>query len=188
MITQEEYDELDKKYGYLIYKIAHKIYGDKSVGLEDVTQELWIALLEAITAYENQGINGFYEDFKDTPGFHRYAKTVLWNRFNKSAKTIAKKQGIFKDAVDVNEFKNVFADKSSSPDFFSECLEKIENRERKIILQGIIDNYHDVLDSLGNINKKELCRRLGISLYDLNYTLAMVANGPDLKRIGYTND
>jgi hypothetical protein len=185
MITDEDYKFLQDKYGSLIYKISHKIYGDRSLSLEDITQELWIAVLEAITAYSNQnsGINGTFEDFKDSPGFNQYVKTVLWNRFNRTAGGIAKKSKLYSAPVDVVEFANVFADKSGSLDYFSECLEKIENQERKIILQGIIDNYYYIVDGAGNINKKELCRRLGISLHELNSTLSKVANGPDLKHL-----
>lgn len=81
-MTDPQWEFIQKKFGKLFYTIAQNISGDCSLDVDDVLQEMFLATKDAIWYYEKQdnGANGTFDEFKDTPGFASYLKTVLWHK------------------------------------------------------------------------------------------------------------
>ena len=56
MLTQQQWELIDEKYGMLINKICHAISGDEATtSFDDNLQDLRIAAMEAVAGFERQG-------------------------------------------------------------------------------------------------------------------------------------
>ena len=65
MITEEQWELIDEKYGMLMAKICHKISGDKALcSYDDNLQDLRMDAMDAVDGYErqNDGANGTFDD------------------------------------------------------------------------------------------------------------------------------
>ena len=82
MISNEEWEFVQKKYGSLIYMIAHRIGGDKITNdFDDSVQEIRMSAMDAIRTYKKKTDVPF-DKFFITKDFDKYIKTCLWNRKN----------------------------------------------------------------------------------------------------------
>ena len=66
MLTSEQWEKIDKKYGKLMYKISHQISGDTATAnFDDNLQDIRLAAMEAVMGFEkqNEGANGKFDEF-----------------------------------------------------------------------------------------------------------------------------
>ncbi len=158
-MSEEEYQHTDKKFGKLMFRISYMITGDGSVcSFEDNLQDLWISAMDALVGFkrQNDGVNGSFNDFKDSSAWASYLKTVLWNKKNKKGVKATKFKEAFKGSVSIQEHGEVLnIAKDTSPDnplksfqdrYFhnlneeeSKALDLIVNNPRMITRSGKVD-------------------------------------------------
>ena len=80
-MNSEQLQLIEKRYGNLIHMIGHNISGDRMRDHDDNTQDLWIAVMDAIKGYERKEGKTF-DEFCNDKGFDKYLKTCLWNLKN----------------------------------------------------------------------------------------------------------
>ena len=174
MLTEEQWNLIDEKYGMLLAKICHKISGDSATcGFDDNLQDLRIAVIEAVKGFEKQqdGVNGTFDDFWGTKGFDRYIKTCLWNLKNNKGSNVTKKSNLYKNVVSVNdneEVLNLEGMNSSSTEncFFVEELSLKMNKVQSSILK-MVARDHKFIKSNGKLNVSKLADALNMSRYDV---------------------
>ena len=102
MLTSDQWQKIDNKYGKLMYKISHQISGDAATAnFDDNLQDIRLAAIEAVIGFEKQreGANGSFEDFWGTKGFDQYIKTCMWTKKNNKGAKITKKAPILRGTV-----------------------------------------------------------------------------------------
>ena len=171
MLTETQWEKIDKKYGYLMYKISHKISGDAATaGFDDNLQDIRLAALEAVAGFEkqNNGANGKFDDFWGSRGFDRYIKTVLWTKKNNKGAKITKKAPILKGTVST-EHEEALLVEGDPTDFdsslFLEELTVALNEEQRQALTLLIKDPSLVKPS-GRINIKKLSEEMGCTWYE----------------------
>ena len=179
MLTELQYNELDDRYGKLVYKIAHWISGDKATAtIEDNAQDLWLVLFETINTFarlNEEDYPGGYEDFKDTAHWNKYVKTALWNSKNSKGTKIAQRYNITRDTVSTWENSEVmekedYSFESVDFDMFLEDLPKLLNEKELQVVRLLVDDPN-LITELGYANKSALSRELGVSWADANNIL-----------------
>lgn len=170
MLTELQYNELDERYGKLIYKIAHWISGDLATAtIEDNVQELWLSLFETVNTFTRLNSDAYpdgYEDFKDTAHWNKYVKTALWNNKNSRGKKITQKFNIQKDTVSTWNNPEVFEKEEMSfegTDFslFMDDLSNFLTPKEESIVRLLVNNPAMINES-GNANKSALASSLDI--------------------------
>ena len=107
MITNDQWELIDEKYGKLLTTICSKISGDAAIAnFDDNLQDLLLAAMEAVAGFARKEDKPF-EEFFDTLGFHKYIKTCLWNLKNKKGSRITKRYNINKNTVDITEYSEI---------------------------------------------------------------------------------
>ena len=174
MLTELQYNELDDRYGKLLYKIAHWISGDVATAtIEDNVQELWLSLLETINTFTRLNSDAYpagYEDFKDTAHWNKYIKTALWNNKNSRGKKITQKFNIQRDTVSTWNNEEVMEKEDysfESVDFnlFLEDLPKLLSGDELRVVRLLVEEPH-LINEQGEANKSALARRMGITWAD----------------------
>ena len=169
MLTELQYNELEDRYGKLLYKIAHWISGDVATAtIEDNVQELWLSLFETINTFTRLNSEEYpngYEDFKDTAHWNKYVKTALWNNKNSRGKKITQKFSIQRDTVSAWNNEEVMEKEDysfESVDFhmFLEDLPKLLNEKELQVVRLLVDDPN-LITELGHANKSALSRALG---------------------------
>ena len=145
MISAEQYEDIEDKYGMLIHKISHWISGDKAISAhEDNVQDLWVAAFDAIAGYAKKEDQTF-EEFWGSKGFDKYLKTCLWNHKNNKGAKITKKFNITKHTVSATDNEEVLlmeAPESISQDvssFVSDYDELLNEREQRLLQTILAD-------------------------------------------------
>ncbi len=179
MLTELQYNELDARYGKLLYKIAHWISGDLATAtIEDNVQELWLSLFETINTFTRLNSDAYpdgYEDFKDTAHWNKYVKTALWNSKNSRGKKITQKFNIQRDTVSTwkNEELMEKEDVSYESTDFSMFLEDLSNflspKEESIV--RLLVNNPEMINETGSANKSALAKKLNLVWADVSDTL-----------------
>ena len=114
MITAEQWQKIDEKYGNLMWKISYKISGDNAIAnLEDNHADLQVAALEAIEGFKKK-TGKTADEFLDTKLFDQYFKTCLWNCKNNKGSKIAKKYHLTRDTVSVSEYEDIIQEDGNS--------------------------------------------------------------------------
>ena len=106
MLSNEQWNKIDKKYGKLMYKISHQISGDTAIAAcEDNLKDIKLAAMEAVAGFtkQNGGSNGDFEEFWGTKGFDQYIKTCMWTKKNNKGAKITKKAPILKGTVSTDK-------------------------------------------------------------------------------------
>ena len=107
MISNEEWEKVEKKYKNLIYMIAHRIGGDKITNdFDDSVQEVSFSAMDAIRTYKKKTDESF-DDFFNTKEFDKYIKTCMWNRKNANGIKIQKKAHI-RNTISLNQHEELF--------------------------------------------------------------------------------
>lgn len=163
-MTNEEYRFLEEKYGKLIYKISHMVTGDVgSCSVSDNVQELWLAADTAIDGYkrQNDGANGTFDDFKDTKGFDKYIKTVLWNNKNKRGVKASKHKDFFEE-IPVDESDKILdiPDDTVAPSstFSPFSVVKLTAEEQQAL--DLMLEYPSMIKPSGGVDCTKLARKM----------------------------
>ena len=180
-MTHEQYEFIQKKYGNLIYMIAHHISGDNATSdIEDNVQDLWLSVCDSIRWFEqqNNGANGDFETFKNTKGFDQYIKTCLWHKKAKKGLNITKKQEITRtisisgesDTNDDMILMDIHDPKATSINLHDDVLEDIRiklTKDEKDIVKHIINNPDCVKDN-GTVNISQICKAINRKPKEVN--------------------
>ncbi len=171
MLTELQYNELDARYGKLLYKIAHWISGDLATAtIEDNVQELWLSLFETINTFSRLNEDAYpegFEDFKDSAHWNKYIKTSLWNSKNSKGTKIAQRYNITRDTVSTWENSEVMEKEDysfESVDFhmFLEDLPKLLNDKELRAVRLIVENPN-LINEQGATNRSALAREMGVA-------------------------
>jgi hypothetical protein len=174
MLTELQYNELDDRYGKLVYKIAHWISGDNATAnIEDNAQDLWLVLFETINTFARLNEKDYpegYEDFKDTAHWNKYVKTALWNSKNSKGTKISQRYNITRDTVSTWENSEVmekedYSFESVDFDMFLEDLPKLLNETELRAVRLLVEDP-TLITELGHANKSALSRALGVTWAD----------------------
>jgi len=182
MLTELQYNELEDRYGKLIYKIAHWISGDKATAtIEDNVQDLWLVLFETINTFSRlneEDYPGGYEDFKDTAHWNKYVKTALWNSKNSKGTKIAQRYNITRDTVSTWENSEVmekedYSFESVDFDMFLEDLPKLLNETELRAVRLLVEDP-TLITEQGDTNRSALAREMGIAWAEADSTLKSI--------------
>tara|TARA_Y100000385_G_C12744199_1_gene488108 strand:- start:48 stop:620 length:573 start_codon:yes stop_codon:yes gene_type:complete len=182
MLTELQYNELDDRYGKLVYKIAHWISGDSATAnIEDNVQDLWLVLFETINTFSRLNSDVYpegYEDFKDTSHWNKYVKTALWNSKNSKGTKIAQRYNITRDTVSTWENHEVLEKEDysfESVDFslFLEDLPKLLSEKELRVVRLLVDDPN-LINEQGDANKSALARQLGVTWADADNTIKAI--------------
>ena len=165
MITGEQWELIDEKYGRLLSKICTKISGDVAIAsFDDNLQDLRIATLEAVAGFSKKEGKTF-DDFWGTIGFNKNMKTCLWNLKNKKGARISKRYNIHKNTVDITKYDDILIAESqdsssiSCESFFERQRHKFSDEQQKVI-RIVVDNP-DLVKPSGKINIRQLSNEFG---------------------------
>lgn len=163
-MNDQQLQLIQKKYGNLIHKIGHSISGDVAIcDHDDNTQDLWIAVMDAIRGYERKEGKPF-EQFCNDKGFDKYLKTCLWNLKNSKGARLTKRQNINRDAMPIDSNEEIIHVEDNSVNesyfdmFFDDLPSSLSDDERNII-RSLVDSPDFVCEN-GRINIKALSSKL----------------------------
>jgi hypothetical protein len=174
-ITDTQYNELEKKYGKLIHKIANWISGDKmTASHDDNVQELWMVLLQTVETFSRINEQS-YDEFKDTEHWNKYVKTALWNNKNSKGRKLTNKAALLKDALSTWGLEEVLSVADNTYEAMETELHMGElpallNEEEAAIVKAVVSDP-DLIKPNGRINKLALSRELGLRYSTIDKTL-----------------
>jgi hypothetical protein len=178
MITEEQWNLIDQRYGKLLSKICHTISGDVAIcSFDDNLQDLRIATIYAVQGFSKKE-NKDFDEFWDTVGFNKYMKTCLWNLKNKKGANISKKYNITKHTVDVTEYGDVLICEDSSTSgadtsiFLEELQEKFTDEQQNVIT--LLCHNPAFLKRSGLVNVRKLSSELNKSWFDTRKLLDQI--------------
>ena len=165
MITNEQWELIDQKYGKLLTTICTKISGDIAIAtFDDNLQDLRMAALDAVRGFAKKEDKAF-EEFFDTLGFHKYFKTCLWNLKNKKGSRISKRYNINKNTVDITEYAEILVscdhDSSSvsTESVFDQISASFDEDQSNAI--NIMTTHPEYIKPSGKVNISKLSNQLG---------------------------
>jgi len=131
MISNDEWESVQKKYGSLIYMIAHRIGGDRITNdFDDNVQEIRMSAMDAVRTYSKKTTDSF-NTFFPTKDFDKYIKTCLWNRKNSNGIAIQKKAHI-RNTISLSTNEDIFfADDENCGDSRQQARTYIESKISK---------------------------------------------------------
>jgi hypothetical protein len=165
MITNEQWELIDIKYGKLLTTICSKISGDNAIAnFDDNLQDLRMACMDAVSGFSRKE-NKPFEEFWGTAGFHKYMKTCLWNLKNKKGSRISKRYNINKNTVDIVEYSDILvADSHDTSTTYHESYFDTQKAklgdEQKEVVSILVDNP-DYVKPNGRINVRRLSQEIG---------------------------
>ena len=165
MITGQQWELIDEKYGKLLTTICTKISGDAAIaGFDDNLQDLRMAAMEAVEGFSRKEGKAF-EEFWGTTGFNKYMKTCLWNLKNKKGGRISKRYHINKNTVDITAYSDILlAENQDSStvafdDFFEPQRHKFTEDQTKVIAMAAA--HPELVKPSGKINVRKLSQEVG---------------------------
>jgi len=180
MLTEEQWTKIEKKYGNLMYKISHKISGDKAIaGFDDNLQDIRMSAMEAVIGFEKQngGANGKFDEFWGSKGFDQYIKTCLWTKKNNKGAKIAKRYPLTKGTVstDKEEILNL-EDEGYDPQFplFLEELGFCLNDSERNLINMVVKDPALIKPS-GKLNVKRISEKLGWTWFETDKVVKGIA-------------
>lgn len=180
MLSSEQWNKIDKKYGRLMYKISHQISGDTAIAaFEDNLQDIKLAAMEAVVGFtkQNGGSNGDFEKFWGTKGFDQYIKTCMWTKKNNKGAKISKKASILKGTVSTtNEEVLNIEDEYPNLDeglFLEEFSLRISPDQRKLV--NLVIGDPTLIKPGGKFNVKRISEALGMSWFKTNKVIKNLA-------------
>jgi|7_EtaG_2_1085326.scaffolds.fasta_scaffold42232_2 hypothetical protein len=133
MISNEQWEKVEKKYKKLMWHISHRIGQDPITNDKaDSYQELSITCLDAIRTFA-KSTNTEFDDFFDTVAFDKYIKTCLWNKKNNQGMKIVKREPLRRQ-ITIEE--SLLTEKAINP---KEAFEPFGLENFDANLQEIID-------------------------------------------------
>ena len=185
MITNEQWELIDAKYGKLLIKICGNISGDNAIAnFDDNLQDLRMAALEAVVGFQKKEGKPF-DEFWDTIGFNKYMKTCLWNLKNKKGARITKRYGLTKNTVDIIHYEEVLladdhdASSYTVDDFLGEKANSFSDFEKDII--KTVDHEPHHVKPNGKINVKRLSETMEVPASKIRRVLGKILNKLNLE-------
>ena len=171
MLTEEQWNKINKKYGNLMYKISHQISGDTATAsFDDNLQDIRMAAMEAVIGFEkqNDGANGSFEEFWGTKGFDQYIKTCMWTKKNNKGAKITKKAPILKGTVstdkeDILEIEEFVSDPDAAL-FLEEMSYILTPLQQQMVTLVVQDP--SLIKPSGKINVKRLAEILDLTWFE----------------------
>jgi len=174
-ITNDQVERIRKRYGKLIFMIAHRIGGDTVVNsFDDSCQELYITACDACEAFGRKQELEF-DDFFDTGEFHKYIKSCLWNKKNNTGRNITKKMNI-RRGFSLDE--DLLGDESILTEAFdvSGLLADVRmNTECKDVLKHLLNDF-SLIKPNGNLNVSKLARVMEKEKRDVKVLISHLQN------------
>jgi|TARA_R110001599_G_C12102919_1_gene647202 hypothetical protein len=165
MITNDQWELIDEKYGKLLTTICTRISGDMAIAtFDDNLQDLRIAALDAVQGFAKKEGKSFSE-FWGTSGFNKYMKTCLWNLKNKKGARISKRYNINKNTVDITEFSEILVSNDhdssgvSTESVFDQVRASFSEDQRDAI--NIMSKHPEYIKPNGKVNVSKLSTELG---------------------------
>ena len=146
-LSPEQWEWLEEKYGKLLHHIAYKIGGDAIInGHEDSYQDLCIAMLDTVNAFDGKTPDSF-DEYKSSRGFDKYIKTCLWNRKNSNGIAIQKKAHI-RNTISLSTNEDIFfADDENCGDSRQQARTYIESK-----ISEATSGVDEMFKSFGDVN------------------------------------
>lgn len=180
MITNEQWELIDEKYGKLLTTICSKISGDIAIAnFDDNLQDLRMAAMDAVAGFARKEDKAF-DDFWGTIGFNKYMKTCLWNLKNKKGARISKRYNINKNTVDITEYSDILlsADSDTSgvscDSLFDEVTCKLSEEQIKVIT--VATDHPEYMKPSGRLNITKLSKELGCCSAKTRKLLSQIKN------------
>ena len=171
MLTTDQWNKIETKYGMLMHKISHKISGDvATASFDDNLQDIRLAAMEAVMGFEkqNDGANGTFDEFWESKGFDKYIKTCMWTKKNNKGAKITKKAPILKGTVstDMEEVLEIEAD-LGDPDaaILLEEISYLLTPLQQIIIETVVKDP-TLIKPNGRINIKKVSEELSLSWFE----------------------
>ena len=172
MLTSEQWEKIEQKYGNLMYKISHQISGDNGAtsSFEDNLQDMRLAAMEAVIGFEKQheGANGKFDEFWGSKGFDRYIKTCLWTKKNNKGAKITKKSSILHGTVSTDHIEVLEVEEcSADPEvvMFLEEISYLLTPIQKAIIDIVVKDPTLIKPS-GKMNVKRIAETLSLSWFE----------------------
>ncbi len=180
MITNEQWELIDEKYGKLLTTICTKISGDMAIAtFDDNLQDLRMAAIEAVNGFARKEGKPF-DEFWGTTGFNKYMKTCLWNLKNKKGSRISKRYHIHKNTVDVTEYDEILVshDHDSSGASTESIFEQVgaEFNDEQTNAINVMSNHPEYIKPSGKVNISKLSTELGFCPAKTRKILAEIKN------------
>ena len=173
MITTEQWEKIDQKYGRLMLKISHQISGDAATSsFDDNLQDIRLAAMEAVAGFEkqNNGHNGTFDLFWGSSGFDRYIKTCMWTKKHNKGAKITKKSPILKGIVSTEKEEVLNMQDSGCTPEDSLMLEELSYHltpEQRIVVTEVVRDPK-LIKPNGKINVKRLSEKMNTTWFETN--------------------
>ena len=172
--TDGDWEWLEEKYGNLLHHIAYRIGGDKITNdHDDSYQELCIAILDSVEAFDGKKPLEF-KKYKETTGFDKYLKTVLWNRKNNLGTKIKRRTPLRRQFT-INE--QIVTEKAHMP---QESATPFGNEDLDADLITLIKEVgldSKIIKPNGGLNINRLCRTTGRTKNQIQYAVERLKRG-----------
>ena len=184
MITNEQWELIDERYGRLLAKICYHISGDSAIcSFDDNLQDLRVATINAVAGFSKKEGKPFSE-FWDSAGFNKYMKTCLWNLKNKKGSGISKRYNLNNNKVDITEFADtlIAKDSNTSPDitsFLAQLGGIYTDREREVI--NVLAQDPTYIKPSGKVNIKKLSENIGETWFESKKIIASIRSKTSLE-------
>ena len=171
MLTSDQWQKIDNKYGKLMYKISHQISGDAATAnFDDNLQDIRLAAIEAVIGFEKQreGANGSFEDFWGTKGFDQYIKTCMWTKKNNKGAKITKKAPILRGTVSTEKEEVLQIEESGGDPDMQGWLEEVSYLLTPIQIKivDMVTKDPKLIKPSGKINVKKVAETLGLTWFE----------------------
>lgn len=181
MLTSEQWEKIDQKYGKLMYKISHQISGDDRAtsSFDDNLQDIRLSAMEAVIGFEkqNEGANGIFDEFWGSRGFDQYIKTCMWTKKNNKGAKITKKAPILRGTVstdkeEILEIEEFYSD-ASTPIFLEQLSYYLTPIQQQIIDLVVMDPT--LVKPSGKLNVKRIAEETGLSWFEADKFIKSIA-------------
>jgi len=180
-ISPEQWDHYENRYGKLMWKISHKISGDKAISEpEDNYGDLCITAIESIRGFHKKTGESVEEMFGNKL-FDAYTKTCLWHKKNSKGANITKKFPLTNKTFSMSGAQDSQPDEDSvftiedpapGPDMSLEIYELFGkfNHTQGVILDEI-SRDPSIIMGTGRINMSKLSKITGLPSDKLKFEI-----------------
>lgn len=172
-ISPEQWELYEKKYGKLMWKIAHRISGDPmTASLEDNYSDLTIAAIESVRGFNKKTGKTFDEMFP-LKLFDQYTKTCLWTMKAKKGIGLTERmpfrnKHIYLSATSLDDTGEVLdvPDTSALARYThliaKDVYDSFDSQTKKAI--KLLETNQDLMTAEGSIKETRLAEAMDISL------------------------
>lgn len=174
-LTADQWQRYEKKYGRLLWRIAHMISGDSMLAaVDDNYSDLCIAALESIEGFHKKTGKTVDEMF-DMKLFDQYTKTCLWTAKARKGIRLTERMPFRNKTLSIDAAKSDDDDYNPLHDIpDSQALKRFSRVEAEDFISkqpemvkkiaNAISECPDILTDKGEIQVKPLAEKLGMSI------------------------